>query len=118
MSESQTYRNSPLKEGYVRVFDIKLHPNLENRQFTPTADEMAPDAFASFVSFVGGTDTVTSTLVVIPWALLNDLRMMQRLKAELRAVIPSREDTVDWAKPDESPHLASKEFDLCRASCQ
>lgn len=68
---------------------------------------MGADAFALLVA---GTDTVAVTTVMITWALLNNPQMMQRLKAELREVMPGREDTVDWAGLEKLPYLVSKRF--------
>lgn len=97
-------QRSSLKEIRT-VFDINLNPNLEKGQFTPTVDEMAADSFALLIA---GTNTATSTLLVITWALLNDLQMMQRFKAELKAAMPGREDRVDSAGLEKLPYLVSK----------
>lgn len=93
---------SPSEKKIRTVFDINLNPNLEKGQFTPTTSEMGADAFALLVA---GTDTVAITTVVITWALLNNPQMMQRLKAELREVMPGRQDTVDWAGLEKLPYL-------------
>lgn len=86
------------------MFDINLHPNLEKGQFTPSIDEMAADAF---VLLNAGMDTLAYTMVVITWALLHNPPMMQKLKAELRSVMPSREDTVDWAVLEKLSYMVS-----------
>ena len=96
---------SPSKGEIRTVFDINLDPNLEKGQFTPTVDEMVSDAFALLMA---GTDTTAFAVVVITWALLNNPQMMQRLKAELRAVMPGRQDTLDWAGLEKLPYLVSK----------
>lgn len=99
-------QNRSPSEGEIRtVFDINLDPNLEKGQFTPTVDEMVADAFGLLMA---GTDTTAFAVVVITWALLNNPQMMQRLKAELRAVMPGREDTLDWARLEKLPYLVSK----------
>ena len=97
------------------MFDINLNPNLEKGQFTPTVDEMAADAFALLTA---GTDTSAYAMVTVIWHLLNNPQMVQRLKAELRRVMPGREDTVDWAELEKLPYLVSKPFGdsfLCRS---
>ena len=75
------------------MFDINFHPNLEKGQFTPTTDDMTADAL---VYLIAGTETTASAMTVITWALLNNPQIMQRLKAELRMVMPGRDDAVDW----------------------
>ena len=95
-------------EKHIRtVFDISLHPNHEKDQFTPTVDEMTADAFTLLNA---GTNTTTHTMVVSTWALLNKPPMMQRLKAELKAAMPGRNDTVDWKALEGLPYLVSKWF--------
>ena len=89
------------------VFDINFHPNLEKGQFTPTLDEMSADAY---LYFNAGTDTTAYTMVLITWALLNNPHMMQKLKAELKVVMPGRDDTVDWAGLEKLPYLVGKRF--------
>ncbi|KAL9076278.1 MAG: hypothetical protein Q9161_000994 [Pseudevernia consocians] len=105
--EQITYlqKRSP-SEGEIRtVFDINLNPNLEKGQFTPTVDEMAADAFALLTA---GTDTSAYAMMTVIWHLLNNPQMMQRLKAELRRVMPGREDTVDWAVLEKLPYLVNE----------
>ena len=93
-------------EGEIRtVFDINLHPNLEKGQFTPTIDEMAADAY---VLLNAGTDSSAFAMVTIIWGLLNNPQAMQRLMAELKTVMPSREDTVDWAGLEKLRYLVSQ----------
>lgn len=87
------------------MFDINLHPSLEKRQLTPTVNEMAADAF---VLLSAGTSTVSLTMVVITWALLNNPQMTQRLKAELKTVMAGRDDTTDWAGLEQLLYLVSK----------
>lgn len=89
------------------MFDINLNPNLEKGQFTPTVDEMAADAFALLIA---GTDTTASSMVTIIWRLLRDPQIIERLKAELRRVMPGREDTVDGAELEKLPYLVRKPF--------
>lgn len=84
------------------MFDINFHPNLEKGQFTPTTDEMTADAL---VYLIAGTETTNAALTVITWALLNDPQTMQRLKAELRTVMPGRDDAVDWAGLEKLSYL-------------
>ncbi len=97
-----------LSKAEIRtVFDINFHPNLEKGQFKPTIDEMTSDAFAYLTA---GTDTTSFTLVNITWALVNNPQMMQKLKAELRTVIPGREDVVDCARLENLSYLVSKGF--------
>ena len=84
------------------MFDINFHPNLEKGQFTPTTDDMTADAL---VYLIAGTETVASAMTVITWALLNNPQIMQRLKAELRMVMPGRDDAVDWAGLEKLPYL-------------
>lgn len=55
-----------------------------------------------------GTLTTSHTLVVISWALLNNPQISQKLKAELRAAMPGRNDTLDWAELEKLPYLVSK----------
>ena len=66
---------------------------------------MKADAFALLTA---GTSTTSHAMVVITWALLNNLQMMQRLNAELRAAMPGRNDTVDWVGLEKLPFLVSK----------
>lgn len=66
---------------------------------------MTADAFALLNA---GTETASHAMVVITWALLNNPRIMQRLQAELKVVMPSRNDTVGWAGLEELPYLVSK----------
>ena len=87
------------------MFDINFHPNREKGQFTPTVEEMTADAFTLMSA---GMDTTSYAEIVITWALLNNPQMMQRLKAELRVVMPGRDDTVDWAGLEQLPYLVSK----------
>ena len=102
-------KRSPSEEESIRtVYDINLHPNLEKGQFTPTVDEMAGDAFNYLIA---GTDTTSYTLTVITWALLKDPQIMQKLKAELKTVMPGREDTADWATLENLSYLVSRGFD-------
>ena len=89
------------------MFDITLQPNLEKGQFTPTVDEMAADALAYLIA---GTDTSATTMEVILWALLNNPQLMQKLKAELREVMPGPTDAVDWAELEKLPYLVSERF--------
>ncbi len=98
-------KHSSSKEEIRTVFDINLNPNLEKGQFTPTVDEMAADAFALLIA---GTDTTALTMTTIIWRLLNKPQVMQRLKAELRTVMPGRGHTVDWAGLEKLPYLVSK----------
>ena len=91
------------------MFDVNLNPNLEKGQFKPTNDEMAADACALLIA---GTDTSSNTMVVITWALLNNSQMMQRLKTELREVMPRREDAVDWLRLEKLPYLVSEGLEL------
>lgn len=91
------------------MFDVNLNPNLEKGQFKPTNDEMAADACALLIA---GTDTSGNTMVVITWALLNNPQMMQRLKTELREVMPRREDAVDWLRLEKLPYLVSRGLEL------
>lgn len=97
---------SPSEEKLRTVFDINLNPNLEKGQFTPAIDEMAADACTLLMA---GADTTGNTLVFITWALLNNSQMMHRLKAELRELMPGREDAVDWVGLEKLPYLVSKE---------
>ena len=62
----------------------------------------------AFVLLSGGTETTSQAMVLITWALLNNPQMMQRLQAELKVVMPSRNDTVGWARLEELPYLVSK----------
>lgn len=66
---------------------------------------MTADALGMLIA---GTLTTSHTLVVTTWALLNNLQMMQKLKAELRAAMPGRDATVDWAELENLPYLVSK----------
>lgn len=66
---------------------------------------MTADAFALLNA---GTETTSHAMVVITWALLNNPQMVQRLQAELKVVMPSRNDTVGWAELEELPYLVSK----------
>ena len=91
------------------MFDINLHPSLEKGQLTPTVNEMAADAF---VLLSAGTSTVSLTMVVITWALLNNPQMTQRLKAELNTVIAGRDDTTDWAGLEQLLYLVSKGLEI------
>ena len=91
------------------MFDVNLNPNLEKGQFKPTTDEMAADACALLIA---GTDTSSNTMVVITWALLNSTQMMQRLKTELREVMPGRGDAVDWLRLEKLPYLVSQGLEL------
>ena len=89
------------------MFDISLRPNREKEQFTPTVDEMAADAFTLLNA---GTNTMSHTMVLIAWALVEKPQMMQRLKAELKVAMPDRNDTVDWDRLEGLPYLVSKWF--------
>ena len=89
------------------MFDINFHPNLEKGQFTPTTDDMTADAA---VYLIAGTETLASAMTVITWALLNDPQMMQRLKAELRTVMPERTDAVGWAELEKLSYLVGTRF--------
>ena len=100
---------SPSENQIRTVFDINLNPNLEKGQFKPTNDEMAADACTLLLA---GTDTSSNTMVVITWALLNDSQMMQRLKTELREVMPGREDAADWLRLENLPYLVSQGLEL------
>ena len=91
------------------MFDINLNPNVEKGQFKPTNDEMAADACTLLMA---GTDTSSNTMVVITWALLNDWQMMQRLKTELKEVMPGRGDAVDWLRLEKLPYLVSQRLEL------
>ena len=91
------------------MFDVNLNPNLEKGQFKPTNDEMAADAC---VLLLAGTDTIGNTMVVITWALLNNSQMTQRLKTELREVMPGRGDGVDWSTLEGLPYLVSQQLEL------
>ncbi|KAM0798614.1 cytochrome P450 [Usnea florida] len=95
---------SPSEKHIRTVFDVNLNPNLEKGQFKPTNDEMAADAC---VLLLAGTDTISSTMVVITWALLNNSQMMQRLKTELREVMPGRGDAVDWSTLERLLYLSA-----------
>ena len=96
-------RNDAPSEREIRtVFDNNLHPNLEKGQFTPAVDEMTSDAF---IYLMAGMDTVSFTLVVIIWALLNNPQKMQELKAELKVVLPGRADAVNWAQLENLSYL-------------
>ena len=98
-------QRSPSEEEIHTVFDINLNPNLEKGQFTPTTNEMAADALTLLV---GGTHTTSSAMVVTIWALLNNPQVMQRLKTELKAAMPRRDDVMDWAELEKLPYLVSK----------
>ena len=100
---------SPSEDHIRTVFDVNLNPNLEKGQFKPTNDEMAADACTLLLA---GTDTSGNTMVVITWALLNNSQMMQRLKTELKEVMPSRGDAVDWLGLEKLPYLVSQELEL------
>ena len=101
-------KRSPSEEEHIRtVYDINFHPNLEKGQFTPTVDEMAGDAFNYLIA---GTDTTSHTMTVITWALLKDPQIMHKLKAELKTVMPGREDRVDWARLENLSYLVSRGF--------
>ena len=84
------------------MFDINFHPNLEKGQFMPTTDEMTAD---TMVYLTAGMETTASAMTVITWALLNNPQMMQRLKAELRTVMPQRDDAVGWAGLEKLSYL-------------
>ena len=91
------------------MFDVNLNPNLQKGQFKPTNNEMAADACTLLLA---GTDTIGNTMVVITWALLSNLQMMQRLKTELREAMPGRGDAVDWLRLEELPYLVSQKLEL------
>ena len=91
------------------MFDINLNPNLEKGQFKPTNNEMAADACTLLLA---GTDTVSNTMAILTWALLNNLQTMQRLKTELREAMPGRGDAVDWLRLEELPYLVNQELEL------
>lgn len=95
---------SPSENQIRTVFDLNLNPHLEKGQFKPTNDEMAADAC---ILLLAGTDTISNTMVVITWALLNSSQMMQRLKTELREVMPGRGDAVDWLRLEKLPYLSA-----------
>ena len=102
-------QNRPPSEDHVRtVFDLNLNPKLEKGQFKPTNEQMAADACTLLIA---GTDTSSNTMVVITWALLNNSQMMQRLKAELKEVMPARGDAVDWLTLEKLPYLVSQRLE-------
>ena len=70
----------------------------------------------ALVYLIAGTETVASAMTVITWALLNNPQMMQKLKAELKTVMPGRDDAVDWAGLDGLSYLVgtrSRDILLC-----
>lgn len=69
--------------------------------------EMVADAFTLLMA---GTDTVAHTVEVITWELLNNPQIMQKLKAELKAVMPGREEALDWAELEKLTYLVRRGF--------
>ena len=70
----------------------------------------------ALVYLIAGTDTVAAAMIVITWALLNNPQIMQKLKAELRTVMPRREDAVNWAGLEKLSYLVgtrSRDRFLC-----
>lgn len=55
--------------------------------------------------FGAGTDTTANTLVVATWHILDEPRILQRLKNELRQAMPDIDDTLDWASLENLPYL-------------
>lgn len=84
----------PGQDRPTSVFDTTLHPNIEKGQFTPPVKDLAADAFAFLMA---GTDTLATALTTAVFNLLHGpTHMLERLKSELREVIPGPDVTADW----------------------
>ena len=79
-----------------------MNPDQSKGQFTPSDHELTADAV---LMFGAGTDTTANTLVVGTWHILNEPRILQRLKDELRQVMPNKTDTPGWATLENLPYL-------------
>ena len=84
----------PGQDRPTSVFDTTLHPNTEKGQFTPPIKDLAADAFAFLMA---GTDTTATVLTTAVFNLLHgQTHMLERLKGELRELMPDRDATADW----------------------
>src|ERR1700742_1880282 len=91
--------------SFPTVFDAWAKPN-EKRTWTPTMKQMTADAF----TFHGaGTDTTAHTLMTTTWHLINNKECFNKLREEVREVIPEpdSEQLVSVNVLENLPYLVS-----------
>lgn len=90
------------KESMASVFDTTFKPSPDKGQFTPSSEELAADAF-TFV--LAGTQTVSFTIQLGIFELLEHPDMMTRLKQELGEAIPDVRTMLNWTSLEKLPYL-------------
>lgn len=84
------------------LLDNALNPNLEKGQPESSMDQLTGD---SVLTFVAGTDTTAHTLCQGTFAVASNAPVMQKLKAELKEAIPSKDTQVTVSKLENLPYL-------------
>ena len=87
------------------MFDAALNPDTEKGQYTPSTTELTSDAF---LMLLGGTDTTAAALTVAVFGALRNPHVMNKLRAELRGVMPTATTKADWASLEKLPYLVSR----------